>query len=80
LYGIDVRLKQTTVVWRFNCTEDHDVISKKRRYLEWLTALHKSLINILKSRGPKRVPCGTPNGITKDDESFRDTNLGFSVG
>jgi hypothetical protein len=35
--------------------------------LEWLKALHKSLMNILKSRGPWTDPCGTLEGITKGD-------------
>jgi glucan phosphoethanolaminetransferase (alkaline phosphatase superfamily) len=40
--------------------------SAKRRYLEWLIVLHKSLMNILKSRGYKTDPCGTSDGITKN--------------
>jgi hypothetical protein len=47
--------------------------SAKRRYLEWLMALHKSLMNILKSRGPKTDPCGTPDGITKGDKRVLET-------
>jgi hypothetical protein len=47
--------------------------SAKRRYWEWLIALHKSLMNILKSRGPKPDPCGTPDGITKGDERVLKT-------
>jgi hypothetical protein len=47
--------------------------SAKRRYLEWLMALHKSLMNILKSRGAKTDPCGTPDGITKGDERVLET-------
>jgi hypothetical protein len=48
--------------------------SAKRRYLEWLIALHKSLMNIyMKSTGPKTDPCGTPDGITKGDETVLET-------
>jgi hypothetical protein len=47
--------------------------SAKRRYLEWLMALHKSLMNILKSRGPNTDPCKTPDGITKGDERILET-------
>jgi hypothetical protein len=47
--------------------------SAKIRYLEWLIALHKSLMNILKRKGPKTDPCGTPDGITKGDERVLET-------
>jgi hypothetical protein len=47
--------------------------SAKRRYIEWLITLHKSLMNILKSRGPKTDPCGTPEVITKGDEGVLET-------
>jgi hypothetical protein len=47
--------------------------SAKRRYWEWSIALHKSLMNILKSRGPRTDPCGTPKGITKGDERVLKT-------
>jgi hypothetical protein len=30
LYGIDVRLKWTTAVWRSDSAEDFDVVSKKK--------------------------------------------------
>jgi hypothetical protein len=30
-------------------------------------------MNILKSRGPKTDPCGTPDGITKGDERVLET-------
>jgi hypothetical protein len=36
-------------------------------------ALHKSLMNILKNRGPKTDPCGTPDGITEGDERVLET-------
>jgi hypothetical protein len=42
--------------------------SAKPRYWEWLIALHKSLMNILKSRGS-----GTPDSITKGDERVLET-------
>jgi hypothetical protein len=29
---------------------------------------HKSFMNMLKNRGPKTDPCGTPESTTKDDE------------
>jgi hypothetical protein len=47
--------------------------SAKRRYLEWLIALHKSLMNILKNRSPKTDPCRTPDGLTKRDERVLET-------
>jgi hypothetical protein len=47
--------------------------SANRRYLECLIALHKALMNILKSRGPNNDPCGTPDGITKGDERVLET-------
>jgi hypothetical protein len=49
------------------------ISSAKRRYLEWLMALHKSLMNILKSRGPSTDHCGTPDGIRKGDERVLET-------
>jgi hypothetical protein len=39
-----------------------------------------SLINMLKSKGPKTEPCGTPEGKKRRRKSFKNTNLGFSVG
>jgi hypothetical protein len=42
--------------------------SAKRRYWEYLIILHMSLINMLKSKGPKTEPCGTPEGKTKGNE------------
>jgi hypothetical protein len=49
------------------------ISSAKRRYLEYLITLHKSLMKMLKSRGPKTDPCGTPESTTKGDERIPET-------
>lgn len=40
----------------------------KRRYMEQLIALLKSLMNMLQRRDPKTDACRTPDSTTKDDK------------
>jgi hypothetical protein len=42
--------------------------SPNNRYLQWLIALKRSLINTLKRKGLKTHPCGTPERTSKGDE------------
>jgi hypothetical protein len=35
-------------------------LSAETKILQWLTQLHKSLMNMLKRKGPRTEPCGTP--------------------
>lgn len=44
--------------------------SSNDRYLECLIALKRSLINILKRKGVKTHPCGTPERTSKGDEKL----------
>jgi hypothetical protein len=45
----------------------------KRRFTEQLIILHESLMNMLKSRGPKRDPCGALESTAKGDEGISET-------
>jgi hypothetical protein len=61
LYGIDVRLKYTTVVWRSDSAEDFDVISKKK-IPGMLNGSAQVVNEYIESRGPKTDACGTTDG------------------
>jgi hypothetical protein len=44
--------------------------SAKSKNSEYFILEHKSLIQILNSRGPKVEPCGTPDNIGNGEENF----------
>jgi hypothetical protein len=54
--------------------------SAKSKNSEYCILKHKSLIKILKSRGPKVEPCGTPDNTGNGEENFPKVRTMKDVG